>query len=426
MEPRWKALARRPDLQAACGAALLILLNLWLYHNLFRTEFLNDFQSNEGMMAVIGRFLREHPGARWFPLWNAGLPIENSYSLVVPILTAVMSATTGISTLLALHQIAGTVLVLGPAVWAWVAFRWGLPAGAASLGGLALSITTISSILFPQLATDLPRRTDARLIRDVASYGDIAHPAALVLIAWCLLLIYRTIRSGRWGYYGAAIPLAALALLTNGFGMSTLAISGLALVLAFEPAAMPRAAGKGLLIGAWGYLCACGILTPTLLGTISKNSQLVGGDFRFTWRTAAAWVVILAIAGVLERSTRRIAFVERFLVQFTWLFCAILLVFVLTGVAPLPQPERYHLEMNVGLSFLAAAALWRVPRLPRIAIVAALLALAVPQTLRLRQDCRTLLAGVDVRNTFEYRISRWLAEHMPGDRVMAGGTRCSG
>src|SRR6202000_1086935 len=61
------------------GAAMLALwsLNLWLCWPLWRIEYLDQFQSNEGTFIAFASFLQKtFPHVRWFPWFDCGLPYE--------------------------------------------------------------------------------------------------------------------------------------------------------------------------------------------------------------------------------------------------------------------------------------------------------------------------------------------------------------
>jgi hypothetical protein len=92
----------------------------------------------------------------------------------------------------------------------------------------------------------------------------------------------------------------------------------------------------------------------------------------------------------------------------------------------LPQPNRYHLEMELALAPLMAMALWRIgSRIPpriRIALAAMLLGIALDQTASLRRAMRQNTAPVDLNAGIEARVARWFEQHLPGRRVMVPGS----
>src|SRR5579863_2058979 len=94
---------------------VLFTVNAIICRPLFRFEYLDNFQSNEGVFMAIGRFLREHfPHTAWFPWLDAGLPIENAYFPLVPALTALASMAAHCSAARALHVLTALAYCLGP------------------------------------------------------------------------------------------------------------------------------------------------------------------------------------------------------------------------------------------------------------------------------------------------------------------------
>src|SRR5271154_7223267 len=95
---------------------LIAILNGAIIAPLFFCDYLNNFASNEGTFITIAKFLSEnarHPG--WFPLWNAGMPLEFAYSPFLPFLNALLASVAGISHARAFHLIAAASYSFGPA-----------------------------------------------------------------------------------------------------------------------------------------------------------------------------------------------------------------------------------------------------------------------------------------------------------------------
>jgi len=64
----------------------------------------------------------------------------------------------------------------------------------------------------------------------------------------------------------------------------------------------------------------------------------------------------------------------------------------------------------------------RTPQWIRIALVFPLLFLAGRQTLCFRRAAKELTSAVDVKQSIEYRSAKWVAENLPGQRVMMAGS----
>jgi hypothetical protein len=398
-------------------AALLAGVNFYFCHELFRIEYLDNFQSNEGILVTLAKFLAQHAGAKWFPLWNIGLPIENTYEPVVPAGIALLSRLTTISPPLALHVLCGAFFCLIPVAWFWLMWRWGVSAPCAFTAGLLYSLVSPSLFWIHNPGGLL----NSRRLVDVVYYGDIAHPVATGFLPLALFAVERAARTGRRRYFLGAIPLCALTCLSDHFGITALALCSLALLASLDVAEMRKGAIRVALLGAATYLCVCRILTPTLLGIISRNSQLLGGDYRFSRLTFAGWAIALAGAAAIRRGTARAGLAVRFIALMAWIFAGIYTLFFVVKIPILPVTERYDLELDFSVSILAALGIWQLPVRFRRVLLAVGLAAAVPQAMKIRRTDLAQLKVLDVHQTVEYKGSRWMARNLPGVRAMLGG-----
>src|ERR1035438_324862 len=109
--------------RVALLAGGLFAVNAALWWPLFRTEYLDDFQSNDGSFIAIARFLSLYwPHVGWLPWFNGGTPIEDAYFLLVPGVTALAAATGRCSFASAYHFLSALSLSLGPSflfLFAW-------------------------------------------------------------------------------------------------------------------------------------------------------------------------------------------------------------------------------------------------------------------------------------------------------------------
>ena len=91
-----------------------------------------------------------------------------------------------------------------------------------------------------------------------------------------------------------------------------------------------------------------------------------------------------------------------------------------------PQPERYHLEMDmafwVALAFLAWPWVARIPRRAAWGVGIAAALACVPVVMHQRRAAREWGKPIDIRTTIEYKTAKWLEANMPGQRVFAPGT----
>jgi hypothetical protein len=396
-------------------SAALFALNAIICWPLYGIEYLDDFQSNEGSWITFAKFLRENwPHVSWFPWSDGGMPFENTYLPGVSAIVALASWAGHTSPAHAFHFIAALAYSLAPvslflfaaaisgrlAPSAWAAVLWSLVS---------------PSLIFPDLLHDMGTPWGIRRLRDIVYFGDTPHNIAICLLPVSLLLTWRYLNQPTARKFALAVFAAVAVMLTNAFGIVVVFLSSLIIF-----AARKRLSWKAFFsvcgIQLAAYLVMCRVLPPSLIRLLETNSQLVGGDFRFTPRTLSFAVFFLAILIALWASTRRIA---RPILQFAILFSACfggigLLGFA--GINLLPQPQRYHLEMELGLC-LSAALL--IEPLARRKLVVALA--AIPLLWIAVKDCqfaRHLIHPADIVNSVAFREARWIAANLPGQRVL--------
>jgi hypothetical protein len=140
------------------------------------------------------------------------------------------------------------------------------------------------------------------------------------------------------------------------------------------------------------------------------------------------WIpAALAILLVLKFIFRRAPSHLQFAVYFLFLTALPPLASAWANIAIIPQPERYHLEMELALAVLAGwlldAALSRLPnRLALFATVALLLAVIWPLKSNRRYARDVLIRTIDIRTTSEWRTAQWLNQHWNGGRVLVPGS----
>jgi hypothetical protein len=392
-------------------------LNLYFCHELFGIRYLDNFQSNEGILVTLAKFFGAHPGAKWFPLWNIGLPVENTYEPVMPAAIALLSRVTPLSPPLALHVLCAVFFCLIPALWFWLLWRWGVSAPCAFVAGLIYSL--VSPSLFS--LHDWSGILHCRRLLDVVFWGDIAHMAATGFLPLALWGIERAIRTGRTRWFLGAILASALTSLSDQFGITALALCTIALWVSLDAVEMRMGAIRIAFMGAATYLCVCRILTPTLLAIVSKNSQLLSGDYRFSKLTLAGWGIVLAAGAAIRFAAARARFAVRFAILMAWTFAGLYVIYFVLRIPILPVTERYCIEVDLSVSILAAVCIWQLPVRARGVLLAAVLAAAIPQAIHVRGAGRPLLKAQEVDRSVEYQASRWIAENLPGVRIMMGG-----
>jgi hypothetical protein len=396
----------------------LFALNAAICWPLFGIEYLDDFQSNEGSWIALAKFLLQYwPHVSWFPWFDAGMPFENTYLPGVSAIVAMASIVGRCSPAHAFHAVAALAFSLAPV--SLFLFALGVSGRFAPGVSAAVLWSVFSpSIIFPEILHDMGTPFGIRRLRDIVYFGDTPHNVAICLLPVSLLLTFRYLEKPTGRRFALAVLAAAGVMIMNAFGIVVVFLSSLILF-----ATATRLSWKNLArvaaIQLAAYLVVCRFLPPSLIGLLETNSQLVGGDFRFTSRTVILASCFLAILIMVWASTRRLS---NPMLQFAMLFsvCFGAVAFLgFQGLNLVPQPVRYHLEVEPGLCLLTVFLLEPVFR--RIPWKLVLAVIVVPLLWIFIRDCqfaRTLIRPADIVHSTPFREARWIAENLPGQRVL--------
>ena len=402
----------------------LAAINVVLCAPLFGIAYLDDFQSNEGTYITFAHFLLEHwPHVSWFPWFNAGMPFENTYLPLTSVLTAAIAAITHCSPARALHLLAGLAYSLAPVFLYLFAVKLSCRRAPSFAAALAWSLCSPSA-LAPNILEDMGTPWGLRRLQNIVTYGETPHNLALCLLPVALLLLVRFLERMTPRRFALAALAGAAVMASNAFGIVVLGISSLFVFAARDryPLKQLLAVGGILLVG---YLAICRFLPPTLIALLRVNSQLVGGDYRFTRRSALLAAALAAVLALLWLATRRLAEPAlRFAMLFTAFFGGVTVLSIF-NLSFLPQPGRYHIEMEMGLCLTAAfVGAVIVPFLLRREIIVFAVCVVVAAVSLFVQDyryARNLIHPADITRSIPFREARWISAHMPGQRIFAGG-----
>ena len=412
---------------ATCVVALLAL-NVYIAMRAFVCEYIPHMGSIEAAYIGLARYILNHPfELTWFPLWYTGVPYENTYPPLLHLCVAAVAWLGDVSPARAHHIVGGAVYCLGPVTLFWLALRLSGSRVESFVAGLLYSLISPSALLINSVAEDVGSIWAPRRLQTLGVYGEAPHLAAMALLPLAVLALDFALTHRRpLPTFAAAFALASV-VLSNWLGAFALAVAVLVLLLARSDSrlrAWLHAAG----IGALAYALASPWIPPGNLGDIRRNAQHVVGDYplgaeQLTYAVALV-ACLLGSAWVLRRG--RIAPEIRFSVLFSLAIGVIPLMAVWTGRYMMPQPERYHLEMEMGCALVAAfgagALLRRAPRTVAVIVVGSFLVFAVRQTLFYRHYARGMLQPFDITTTVEYEAAEWLGENLPGKRVFATGS----
>ncbi len=400
-------------------AIVLLAVNVSIAWRLFSTEFTQHMNSNEGTFMAISRFLiADWPHTEWFPLWLNGIPFENTYSPLLQVVDALLAHTLHVSTALAFHAVGAFFYCLGPVCLFWLAWRMSGALYASFLAALLYSLTS-PSVVFPLIRVDAGGWLEPRRLQTLVHYGEGAHNTVLSLLPLALLCAWLALESGRIRWYFATGALAGAMALTNCFGAVDLAIGILCLVAVRPDGERLRGLASLAITGVIAYVWISPYLPPSLLHTISMNSAAQG--YGYTPRVIGTALLVLAGAFVIWLFTKRLQAIERFSLLFGYLFCAIPAVKYCAGIDVLPQAERYHMEMEMGVCLAMVFTTWRLPARVRTGLAILLLIALIPQYRNYRLSARAMIQRIDITQTIEYKTARWLTQNLPGQKAMVSG-----
>ena len=350
--------------------------------------------SIESTFIALARYVMEHPWElTWFPWWYGGIPYQNTYSPLLHLSVAAVASVAGISAPLSYHAVTAAAYCLGPVTLFWMGSR---------LSG--------------------------RRLQALVHYGEGTHITSMFLLPLAIVALDVALRKARPISTLVAAVATMSVVLTNWIGTVALAMAVCAYLLAKREAGSIRKWMQAAGIGGLSYALASTWIPPSTLFAVQRNAQIVVGSYEIGVKQWLYLVLVLLVVLTVRYSLRR-ALVSEF-VQFWACF------FVLCGSLPLtaewldiyilPQPERYHLEMEMAVCFLAAIVLgkvfeaWRL-RGKLITTVVVLLVGAY-QLQQYRNYGRTLVGPIDVTGTVEYQVAKWLDENLTGQRVFLQGS----
>jgi len=356
------------------------------------------------------------------------MPFEITYLPLLQWVVAAFSVVTGLSAAKSFHIVTAGFYVLGPLTAFWMALVLSRKLAASFIGALAYSLISVSNLIIPDMRLDAGGALTLRRLHVLISYGAAPQVAALALLPIAIICFHRalTTRGARWKLL-AGIS-SAIVVLTNAFGAAMLVIAILCRLMAFQP----RPWWKALLaVGAIGTASYCWIspwLSPRMIRAIRDNSFTSGGDYRYTAETWLALTIIVAgYVLILSLMLRwRVPTHVRFFVLLGYLPTAFVVLWYAWHVAVIPQPSRYHLELDLalllGIVFGGAALLDRFSRNFQKVVAVSLLAILAFQIVHSVPYARRMIRSVDPALLSEYKVAQWMDKNRPGQRAFITGS----
>lgn len=387
--------------------------------------------SIEGAYIGISRFLITHPGTSgWFPLWYGGIPFQNTYPPLLHILVAFVAWAFRISPALSHHAVTGLLYCLGPValfvLCCWLSGNW----KASFVASLLFSLTSPSALLVRPIRLDLGSAWFPRRLQTLVVYGEGPHIASITLLLFAILAFHLAVDKKTPLRMAAAAVAFAAVVSTNWLGTFALVLAVISYLLArwSEDPRVVRTLAISAVAGILGYCLILPWFPPSTIRDIQRNAQFVGGNYQMGPRQAGL-ALLLILAVVLARwvlTKLRVPLALRFGIYFLVLTGGITLPAEWFHIYVVPQPERYHLEMEAAIAIVVAfgaSLLLRHKRGEVYVGVAVLLAIfTLIQFRTTRRYARAVIRSIDIHQTVEYQVGNWLQQNLPGSRVFADGS----
>jgi hypothetical protein len=391
---------------------------------LFHLEYLDNWKSIESTFIADARILSAnlpHPG--WQPLWYCGTRFDYVYPPALRYGTALLSKLGHVSTARSYHLYTGILYVFGIVAVYWLVVTGTASRTAALLAAMATALLSPSFWLLPLIRADSPFGVPQRL-HVLTQYGEGPHISALSVLPAALAATFLALRKSRPGHIIAAGALCALVVANNFYGATALAIFFPIMVWAVWAGERNwkvwRRAGA---IAALAYGFSAFWLTPSYLKITRINLQWVAqpGNTRSIFTAAIVVALFCAISWWAARPDREWTI---FVAGAALVLSLYVLGFFYWGFRVSGDPARLLPELDLALILLSVEfvrAVWMRPRWRIAAAIAVLLAF-LPAINYLRHIRAPFPRAESVDAQYEYRITRWVHEHLPGERVFPSGT----
>lgn len=403
---------------------LVFAVNCYFASNLFSLEYSQYMGSIEAAYIAISRYMIANwRDLSWFPLWYGGIPFQNTYPPLLHATVALTSAVAGISPACAYHFMTALFYCLGPVALYALALRFTTSRWCGFWCAWTYSIFSPCLFLMPRIRADMGSLFGLRRFQALVPYGEGPHILSLVLLPVALVTLDKALskRTPIW-YVAAALGMAAVAL-TNWLGTLALAMAVFAYLLArSRTVADWKVWVQTFGLAALAYALTCSWIPPSTIRDIRYNAQSVGGSYPYL--TLPVYVGLgFLIAMLLKFAMQRARFSAS--LQFSLLFLILIGAIPLSAewfnAAIVPQPERYHLELDLALCLTLGLSFWKLRFPYKPAFAAALLLLSIFVIRQDRRIARAMVKPINISGTIEYKTATWSESNVDGGRVMAAG-----
>jgi hypothetical protein len=411
---------------------LIFLFTAVLIKPLFRAKYLERWDSIESTFIADGRFLKDHwPHPQWQPLWYCGTRYDYIYPPALRYGTALLARVW--IPVKAYHIYTALLYCLGIAGVYFLVRMMSGSRGAAWLAAAASALVSPVFVLMPEARWDSQHLAPQRLWV-LLRYGEGPHISAMALLPFALAFAWLAFERRRLACLATAAVFCALVALTNFYGATALAIFYPILIWSVWVTSRDnRVWLRAAAIPALAYGLSAFWLTPSYLRITIENLRLVSSPGN------RSSMVLLLVAGVLflAVSLRTASAKPR---RAYPVFVSGSLLFVGLNVLGnyyfnfrvIGEPHRLVPELDLAIILAAVEALrmlwiWRSKFLMRVRLARALALVVVLYGAWIahhyvRHAWELYPPEWDYRQRVEYRMSDWMAAHLPQARTMVAGS----
>ncbi len=410
---------------------ILACLVCVLIKPLFRLKYLDNWASIESTFIGDARMLSEHlPHPGWQPLWYCGTRTDYVYPPALRYGTVLISRIGRVLPARAYHLYTAMFYVLGIVSVYWLVRIGGSRSPGSSrvsalLASAATALLSPSFLLLPPIRIDSPLWIPQRL-HVLMVYGEGPHISSLAVLPAALAASFLALRSWRPVALAAAGVLSALVAANNFYGATALAMLFPIVVWSIWVCERPRGVWlRGVAIPLLAYgLCAFW-LTPSYVRVTMADLKLVAhpGDSssRIILLVAVAFYCLFSVRAASRRPEREWpVFVSGAAVILSvWVLGFYYFDLKISG-----DPPRLLPELDLAIILASAEAVRRLWANSRLRLPVALLVLVAfsPAVRYLSNAWSPFPKAAPLENVYEYKSAKWVADHLPGARVLPAGT----
>jgi hypothetical protein len=411
---------------------LIFLFTAVLIKPLFKAKYLDRWDSIESTFIADGRFLSSHlPHPQWQPLWYCGTRYDYLYPPVLRYGTALLSRI--YIPVKAYHVFTALLYSIGIAGVYFLVWVMSRSRGAAWLAAATSALVSPAFLFLRQMRLDSMYRAPCRLWV-LTRYGEGPHISALALLPFALAFAWLALETRRRAFLAAAAICSALVALTNFYGATALAVFyPLMLWSLWVTHRDHRIWWRAVAIPALAYGLSAFWLAPSYLRITVENLQYVSsrGNARSVALLALALAAFLAVS--LRGASRKPGRAYAVFVSGGLLFLGLnVLGHFYFNFRVIGEPHRLVPELDLALTLAGVELLRRLWNWPargpsRVRMARALAAVVVLFALwtarhYVRHAWELYPRDTDYRQRVEYRMSDWMAGHLPQARAFVAGS----